>query len=89
MSRSYHVTEKQKRRDYLLNRENDSTPFQGLSKLDELSVKKKLAKWSEKWKRDTTKAGGLRTTKFGFDGTKITVKKVKCRADVPDVKDKK
>jgi hypothetical protein len=79
MSRSYHVTERQRKRDHWLNRESGNKPPTGLSKLDELALKKKIAKENEAWKRATAKSGGLRRTKFGLKDGTISVERVKCR----------
>jgi hypothetical protein len=87
MSRSFHVTERQRKKDKIFNRDNSGKQPTELSKLDVLSLKKLTTKWSEKWKRDAAKAGGLRHTKFVFDEAKphmITIKQ-KCRGSISDV----
>lgn len=87
MSRSFHVAERQRKRDKTFNRDNSGVPPAELSKLDVLSLKKLSAKWSEKWKRDAAKALGLRYTMFVFDEDKPqrrTVKQ-KCRGHISDV----
>lgn len=90
MSRSFHVTERQIKKDRIFNRDNSGKLPTGLSKLDVLSLKKVTAKWSEKWKRDAAKVGGTMRTKFVFDEDKCAKdKKViqhqKCRGRLSDV----
>jgi len=70
MSRSFHVTERQIKKDRIFNRDNSGKKPTELSKLDVLSLKKTTTKWSEKWKRDAAKAGGTMRTKFVFDEDK-------------------
>ena len=86
MSRSYHVTERERRKDKYLNRFDDGTIDPSLSKLDELSLKKRMAKENEQWKRATEKVGGLRRTKFSLKSDKVEVTKQKCRGLVSDIK---
>ena len=85
MSHSYHVTERERRRDNCLNRDDDGRLPSGLSKLDELSLKKLAAKETEAWRRDTAKAGGLRHYVFRhtYDGWKNFVQR--CRGVVSEV----
>ncbi len=86
MSRSFHVTERQRKRDKAFNRDNSGKRPTELSKLDVLSLKKLTAKWSEKWKRDAAKAGGLTHTKFVFveDNPQKRTIKQKCRGRISD-----
>jgi hypothetical protein len=85
MSRSHHVAERQIKRDNWFNRGANNERPEGLSKLDELSLKKALAKTNETWKRDTNNAGGLKRTKFGMKDGKITVTRIKTRGQLSDI----
>jgi len=85
MSRSYHVTERQRKRDHYLNRDNEGNPPEGLSHLDELSLKKSATKETENWRRDTQKIGGLRHIEFTFKDGKGGIRKQKCRGKISDV----
>jgi hypothetical protein len=88
MSRSFHVTERQRKKDKIFNRDNSGKRPTELSKLDVLSLKKVTAKWSEKWKRDAAKVGGTARTKFVFDEDKkgeTTIRHQKCRGKLSDV----
>ncbi len=87
MSRSFHVTERQIKKDRIFNRDNSGKAPTELSKLDVLSLKKMTTKWTEKWKRDAAKAGGVKHTEFVFDEDnpqKKTIKQ-KCRGSISDV----
>ena len=79
MARSYHVTERQRRRDNYLNRGDDGQRPTGLSEIDVLSLKKTIAKINEDWKRDTKKAGGIRRTELSCTDNVVNSKRVKCR----------
>ncbi|MBN8712246.1 MAG: hypothetical protein BGO12_20215 [Verrucomicrobia bacterium 61-8] len=84
MSRSYHVTERQRRWDHDFNRLQDDMPDLELSELDELSLKKWAAKNSELWRRAARAVGGLWHTVFRFstDGKRVTRRK--CRGKLSD-----
>jgi len=81
MSRSYHVTERQRRRDHYFNRLRDDMPAPGLSELDELSLKKWAAKSSEAWRRAARAVGGLWHTVFRSGGKPT---RRKCRGKLSD-----
>ena len=87
MSHSYHVTERKRREDNWLNRDDDGRRPSGLSELDELSLMKLAAKESEKWRRATVKAGALRHYVFRhtYDGWRNYVQK--CRGVLSEVND--
>lgn len=84
MSRSYHVTERQRRRDHYFNRLRDDLPAPGLSELDELSLKKWAAKNSEAWRRAAHAVGGLWHTVFRFSPDGKMVTRRKCRGKLSD-----
>ena len=87
MSRSFHVTEVQLRRDHDFNRDDQGIESTALSRLDVLSLKKLCAKWTEKWRRDAAKAGGLGHVEFCFDEHDPSRKafRQKCRGRLSDV----
>jgi hypothetical protein len=72
-------------RDDYMNRGDDGTRPAGLSKLDELALKKAGAKETEAWKRDAAKVGGLRHTKFTYTEHGWDIRKQKCRGVIPDI----
>ncbi len=78
MSRSYHVTERERRRDHYFNRLQDDMPDLDLSELDELSLKKWAAKNSELWRRAAYAVGGLWHTVFRFSMAGKMVTRRKC-----------
>lgn len=87
MARSFHVTEVQRRRDHYFNRDNQGIESTTFSKLDVLSLKKLCAKWTEKWRRDAAKVGGLGHIEFCFDERDPSKKvfRQKCRGRLSDV----
>ncbi|MBI5818116.1 MAG: hypothetical protein HZA88_03945 [Verrucomicrobia bacterium] len=84
MARSYHVTERKRKRDHWLNRGDGGNCLEGLSELDELSLKKLATKCNEKWKRDAQKAQGILRTKLVYKDGKTSTEKQKCRGRLSD-----
>jgi hypothetical protein len=56
-----------------------------LSKLDELSLKKKAVKETEGWKRDAKKVGGTGHVKFAFTDAGVELKRQKTRGIISDI----
>jgi hypothetical protein len=85
MSRSLHVTKRQRQKDRFLNRDDSGVMSEQLSKLDELSLKKIAVKETEVWKRDAKKIAGLSHVKFVFTEAGWKLRKQKTRGVVSDV----
>ena len=85
MSRSLHVTERDRKREHSFNRDDSGLVQPGPSKLDELALKKTAAKETERWKRDARKTGGLRHVEFVLTNGGWRKRNQKRRGIVSDV----